>query len=227
MEFWWVTGGEIGFRISAGLGIWWSGGRPESPDGRRRDEFPFLFPAALGPPRGPKKGCHKRRPGGAWDRVGCGRRSSGCRCAFLSAFPFGVTVGYGWRSRISRMRRLRYLSRGRLRAEPDPGVTALARSDMRPATGQVAVASPSLSARATAVETGVPHATLPSLKKATRAGDPEAPQEGGIKSKVAPGDFLQGIWTARAQSNEPKSAVTPFRPLPREPRCRERGAPIT
>ena len=118
-----------------------------------------------------KKGRHKRRPGGAWDRVGCGRRSSGCRCAFLSAFPFGVTVGYGWRSRISRMRRLRYLSRGRLRAEPDPGVTALARSDMRPATGQVAVASPSLSARATAVETGVPHATLPSLKKATRAGD--------------------------------------------------------
>jgi hypothetical protein len=132
--------------------------------------------------------------------------------ALFVGFPFGVAVGYEWRSRISRMRRLRYVAeQERLRAELDAGVTALARPDMRPATGEVAVASHNLSARAIAAETGIPNASLSrARKKATGSGDPIAKRSGKdgkrrkrpTESKVVTSDFLQEPGSDRASTEQ-------------------------
>jgi hypothetical protein len=52
--------------------------------------------------------------------------------AVLVGFPFGIAVGYAWRDRISRARRVRYLiERERRRAELDSAAIAVARADPR------------------------------------------------------------------------------------------------
>jgi hypothetical protein len=134
--------------------------------------------------------------------------------ALFVGFPFGVAVGYGWRDRISRGRRIRYLvARERRRAEPDGAATALARPDTRPAgrsdglrvgkpAEEVAAASPGLSARAIAEETGIHDATISrALKKATGSNDSVAKRTGKdgkrrkmpteSELKVVRGDVLQ------------------------------------
>jgi hypothetical protein len=132
--------------------------------------------------------------------------------ALFVGFPFGVAVGYAWRDRISRARRIRHLvEQERRRAELDGAATALARPDTRPAgrsdglrvgKPEVAAASPGLSARVIAEETGIPHATISrARKKATGSNDPVAKRTGKdgkrrkmptkSKLKVVTGDVLQ------------------------------------
>jgi hypothetical protein len=131
--------------------------------------------------------------------------------ALFVGFPFGVAVGYAWRDRISRARR-HLVEQERRRAELDGAATALARPDTRPAgrsdglcvgkpTEEVAAASPGLSARVIAEETGIPQATISRVrKKATGSNDPVAKRIGKdgkrrkttkSKLKVVTGDFLQ------------------------------------
>jgi hypothetical protein len=109
--------------------------------------------------------------------------------ALFVGFPFGIAVGYVWRDRISRARRIRHLvEQERRRAEPDGSATALARPDTRPAgrsdglrigKAEVAAASPGLSARVVAGETGIPDATMSrAQKKATGSNDAVAQRTG-------------------------------------------------
>jgi hypothetical protein len=100
--------------------------------------------------------------------------------AFFVGFPIGVGVGYAWRDRISRMRRLKFAQEHR-RAEIDRELALLdnmraERSDERrvgkPAE-EVAAASPGLSTQVRAEATSIPHPTIsPAVRKATGSNEP-------------------------------------------------------
>jgi hypothetical protein len=50
--------------------------------------------------------------------------------AFLIGLPAGIAIGYAWRDRISRARRIRYWTeQERRRAKPDGGAAVLVRGD--------------------------------------------------------------------------------------------------
>jgi hypothetical protein len=110
--------------------------------------------------------------------------------ALFVGFPFGVAVGYAWRDRISRARRI-VVEQERRRVELDGAATAVARpAATRPAgrsdglrvgkrAEEVAAASLGRSARVIAEETGIPHATIGrARKKATGSNDPVAKRTG-------------------------------------------------
>jgi hypothetical protein len=64
------------------------------------------------------------------------RQGDGTWVTIATDFPFGVAVGYAWRDRISRARRVRYLvDRGRRAAELARAAAALARADLRQTFG--------------------------------------------------------------------------------------------
>jgi hypothetical protein len=139
--------------------------------------------------------------------------------AFFIGFPFGVAVGYWWRSRISRMRRRRYLvEQERLRAGLDTKVGPLAGPDIAPAIREVAAASLSFSMPATAAEMGTAQATPGrARKKATGLSDPIAKRTGDdgkrrkkmpAKSKVVADDLLNqpGPDSTSTEQGEAKSS---------------------
>jgi hypothetical protein len=118
--------------------------------------------------------------------------------ALFVGFPFGVAVGYAWRDRISRARRVRYLvEQERRRAELDDAAIPLAQPDIRPAgrldgvrvgkpAEEVAATSPGLSAPVFGEETGIPHATKRTGKDGKRRKMPT-----NSKLKVMTSDVLQ------------------------------------
>jgi len=140
--------------------------------------------------------------------------------ALFLGFPVGVVVGYAWRDRISRARRVRYLvERGRRRAEDD-AATVITRPDIRPAgrmdvpgIGKPAeqVASPRLSARVIAEETGIPHATIDRTpKKATGSNDPVAKRDGkdGKRRKMSTKSKLKIVTGDVQQETSPNRTST-------------------
>jgi hypothetical protein len=60
--------------------------------------------------------------------------------ALFVGFPFGVAVGYAWRDRISRARRVRHrVERARRRADLDGAATARAQQGAGPLGGRLDV----------------------------------------------------------------------------------------
>lgn len=96
--------------------------------------------------------------------------------ALLVGFPIGIAVGYAWRDRISRARRIRFLAeQERTRTELGGATTVFARPDGlrgKPAI-EIATARSSFSARAR--KTDVSKATMSrAQKKSTEPNDPTA-----------------------------------------------------
>jgi hypothetical protein len=137
--------------------------------------------------------------------------------ALFVGFPVGVGVGYAWRDRISRIRRLKFAQEHR-RAEIDRELALLdnmraERSDERrvgkPAD-EVAAASPDLSRQVSAEATSILHPNMsPAIKKATRSKDPLAIRTGEdgkrrkmpkkSKLRIVTGDVLQEPGSSRMQ----------------------------
>jgi hypothetical protein len=126
--------------------------------------------------------------------------------ALFIGFPIGIVIGYAWRDRISRMRRIRYLAeQERRRTELDGATTAFARPDGLLGNKQVreiATARSSLSARVIVGENDVSKANVSrAQKKPAGANDPTSKRTGNdskrrnlptkSKRKVMTGDVLK------------------------------------
>jgi hypothetical protein len=164
-----VTGGGIEFRSDDGRGIWPSGEASESNSPQARQVPIPLLGFARRRATAARKNTAAAKAAGTGDGMDIEWTAVGAVLvagALLVGFPVGIAVGYAWRDRISRARRIRFLAeQERRRTELDGVTTAFARPNglRGKPVSEIATARSSLSERVS--QTDVSKATISRVRK--------------------------------------------------------------